>query len=106
MAPSLTDGSTPITTTETDLFTPVTPLKYHTIWISLAPMVAADEYTVRVYVKDAVAGAERLYTETAYVGVQAKPAVYLAPILMDFFKVTMQKIAGTDRTFLWRRGES
>ena len=104
--PTLFDGSTLITITETDLFTPVTTTKYHTIWISLSPIVAADEYTIRVYIKDAVAGTERLYVERTFIDVQAQPAFYLAPILMDFFRVSMQKITGTDRTFLWRRGES
>ncbi len=106
MASTLTDGSQLIGVGETDLFTPITILKYHSVWISLNPMLAADEFTIRVYMKDASAGAERPYIERTFTGVQSPPAIYLAPILMDFFKVTMQKITGTDRTFLFRRGES
>lgn len=103
---SLTDGSQLVTGAEVQLFAAQTALRYYTIWIFLNPMVAADEFTIRIYVQDAAAGTERLYSERALVGVQSEPSFYLAPILMDHFRVTIQKIAGTDRTFLWRRGES
>ncbi len=106
MVSSLSDGSTLITTTETELFAAITTLKYHSIWIFLDPMLVGDEYKIRVYVKDASGGTERGYTESVFIDVQSPPGVYLPPILMDYFRVTIQKIAGTDRTFKWRRGQS
>lgn len=74
--------------------------------VFLTPMQAGDSFTFRVYKKDATGGTYRLFAVDPFTGVQAIPTIYY-PMMSGKFniKLTGQKTAGTNRTFLWESVE-
>jgi len=103
---SLTDGSQAVTDTETNLFDLDAADLFYAVWIDLTPILAADTFVIKVYVDEANAGTERTYLDETMVGVQDPSMIYIPPIPADHIRVTMQRTAGTNRTFEWRRAES
>lgn len=103
---SLTDGSQLVTDTETNLFDLDTSVLYYAVWIDLTPILAADTFRIKVYVDEANAGTERTYLDESMVGVQAPSMIFIPPIPADHLRVTMQRTAGTNRTFAWRRADT
>ena len=101
--PTKTTGATAVTTTETDLFSVVTSDSYHSCSISLGLMVSGDVYVFRCYgYDDTLGGATLNYTETKS-GIQTETKLTFNPIAESHYRVTAQKISGTNHTFNWTR---
>ena len=101
--PTKTAFATAVTSTETDLFSVVTSDAYHSCSINLDVMLTGDVYVFRCYGWDDTAGtAELCYTETKS-GVQTETILTFNPIAMSKYRVTAQKVSGTNRTFNWTR---
>ena len=99
--PTKTSGSTAVTTTETDLFGVVTSDSYHSANVNLDVILSGDVYVFRCYGWDDTAGTDELcYTEVKS-GVQTESKLTFNPIAESKYRVTAQKIAGTNRTFNW-----
>lgn len=72
------------------------------VFLDLSAMVAGDQYDLAVYEKVQAAGTTRKLYVASYVGVQATPHVVLPSlILMHGWDVTLDRIAGADRTIAW-----
>lgn len=69
-------------------------------FIDFANMTAAESYDVKIYEK-INAGTARVVYHASLVGVQANPFVSPALILGEGWDVTVDKIAGTDRSIAW-----
>ena len=72
------------------------------VFLDLSALAAGDEFAVKIYEKYAAAGTQRLLDTWALVGAQSKP-MWASPSLVvgEGWDVTVQKIAGTDRTIYW-----
>lgn len=104
---TIIDGSTTVTSVETNLFSTVTGDKSYGCKIYLDPMDVGDSYIFRVYSYDATGAVEKKGYPTPRNG-KATPDdqfLYFAPIFAHRYRVTAQKISGTDRTFHWERAE-
>ena len=72
------------------------------IWIDLSAMAANDEYEILVLEKCTSAGSQLAIMTVRMIGTVGTPQ-WVAPtfILMHGWDVTMQRIAGSDRSFTW-----
>lgn len=106
--PELYAGSATIGVTEFSLpnnsttLTPKTDVATIQIWLDLNAMAGGDEYHIRVYEKVRSAGTQRMIYQCHLVGAQSPPA-WVSPALnvRHGWDVTVDKIAGTDRTLEW-----
>lgn len=101
-------GTATISTTEYSLVTPGTTLASDTtdgvfqVFIDFSALTATEEYLVVVKEKATSAGTQRTIFSASVVGVQGSP-IWVSPslILMHGWDVTVDKIAGTDRSISW-----
>jgi hypothetical protein len=106
MGISITSDSATIGTTEYSLPNDSTSLTAQTddcilqVWIDFANMTAAEEYEVKVYEK-INAGTARIVYKTNVIGAQSHPLVTPSLIVGEGWDVTVDKIAGTDRSIAW-----
>ncbi len=95
---NLENGTLLMNGTEQDLFVPKTNLNHYSVWLFMDELVAGDEIIVKVIVKDPNDSAEKSYRTTPVEGKLTDPAVLVNWIPMDFYKITLQQITGTNRT--------
>jgi len=74
-------------------------------WIDLTLMQADDEIKIIIYVQDVVAGTMKKYKTASYKNAQTDVMIFLPFVPTDKYDVTLQRIAGTDRDYKWRRVE-
>ncbi len=100
------DGSQAVTSSETFLFAAITTTSAFFCYVHCHNMAAGDEYIIRTYVKDENAATTRiLYEDTVrFIDIEDEPTYYIPPVPTESFRVSIQKVAGTDRTFTWQRG--
>jgi len=102
-----TGSAVTIGTTELSLVSGTTTLQSDTndgiyqVWIEPVNMAANDEYTIRLYEKVIAASTKRVTEQWTLIGDITNNWVMASMILLHGWDVTMQKIAGTDRTFSW-----
>jgi len=108
VAITFAENSASISTTEYSLpnnsttLTPQTDDCILQIWLDVNAMAAGDEYQIRLYEKVQGGGTQRIAWQSNLVGAQSPP-LWVSPsfILGNGWDVTMDKIAGTDRTIVW-----
>ena len=105
---ALYEGSASISTTEWSLTTGTSGPDADTtdgvfqIFLDLSALAAGDEYQLKLYEKVQSAGTQRSFHTEYFVGAQSDPHwVSGALVLMHGWDVTLDKIAGTDRTIAW-----
>lgn len=108
MAITYTNDSATIGTSEYSLpndsttLTPQTTDGIFQFWIDFAAMAAGDQYSIKLYEKCDSAGTQRLAEEWILTGAQGKPIFPTASfILGEGWDLTVQKLAGTDRSIAW-----
>lgn len=107
MALTTTENTATISTTEYFLAsnsttqTPQTTQCYLQVWIDTSAMQAGDEYRVRVYEKIAAGGNQYPIIDTYLAGPQAEPWVSPALHVRHGWEVSLQRTAGSDRSFTW-----
>jgi hypothetical protein len=100
-------GTATISTAEYSLVSASTTLASSTdtgvyqIFIDATNMAAGDEYEIFIKEKVVAAGPQDTIYSATLVGVQTSPFVTPTLVLMLGWDVTMDKIAGTDRSFSW-----
>lgn len=99
------DGVT-VTSSELSIVTGTTSLGNATdagaiqLWIDASAMAKGDEFRVRGYEKvEGTGGTKRVFFAATLLGAQSENFVTGAFMLMNSWDFTIQKIAGTDRTF-------
>jgi hypothetical protein len=90
---SLTNDSTSIAAQTTDAIL--------SIWIDCSNMAAGDEYEIAVHEKVVTGGTARRTVLANLVGAQPDPYILSGLQVGNGWDVTMDKIAGTDRSFTW-----
>lgn len=106
MAITITNDSASIGSTEYFLFGDSTTASYQTtdavlqVFIDFVNMAAGDEYLVTIYEGAEGTNARTLYKAT-FVGAQTELWSSPAFIVGNKYEVSVDKIAGTDRTILW-----
>lgn len=109
MATSEAYGNTAtISTTEYSLpnnsttLTPITVDGIYQTLIDVSAMASGDEYLIQVKEKVLSGGTQRVIYAATLVGAQAVPIwVSESLILLHGWDITMDKIAGTDRSISW-----
>lgn len=101
-------GTATISTTEYSLVSNSTTLAsdvtdgVYQVFIDFSALTATEEYYVQVKEKVTSAGTQRVVFSSTVAGVQGSPA-WVSPslILLHGWDVTVDKIAGTDRSISW-----
>lgn len=102
--PTKTSGtSASIGTTETDLFTPIVSDSYHSCSINLDVLQSGDVFVFRLYGYDDVTTTYELELTETKSGVQTETILRFNPVASSHYKITAQKISGTNRTFNFTR---
>ncbi len=101
-------GTATISATEYSLVTPGTTLAsdatdgVYQVFVDFINLASGDEYEVSVKEKATSGGTQRTIFKATIAGVQGSP-IWVSPslILMHGWDVTIDKIAGTDRSISW-----
>lgn len=101
-------GSATISTTEYSIVTPGTTLAsdqtdgVFQVFIDFSALLSGDEYEVAVKEKATSGGTQKVIFKATIAGLQGSP-IWVSPslILMHGWDVTIDKIAGTDRSISW-----
>lgn len=100
-------GTSTIGTTEYSLpnastaLTPRTDDGVFQVFVDSAAMSFGDQFRLRVYEKITAAGAQRVIYEAILTGAMADSWAFPSLIMLHGWDVTVQKLAGTDRSFSW-----
>ena len=100
-------GTATIGTAEYSLVTPGTTLASDTtsgvyqVYIDFSAMTAGDEYNLEIKEKVISGGAQTSIYSSQLEGAQTSPFVTPTLILMNGWDVTVNKVAGTDRSISW-----
>lgn len=93
---TLTDGTEQVLAT-------LTGNKSYVFEIDRAAMQLADQIRIRVYLKTLVGGTEHVTREINSANAQGEPIMQIEPRASDIsYKVTLQRMAGTDRSYPWK----
>lgn len=103
-----TGSAVTVSTTELSLIsgtvtlqTNATPGIYQLL-LDCANMTSTESYELRVYEKAVAGGTKRVLHRALLSGVQATPIFVLPSLLLGVgWDITLDKLAGTDRTFDW-----
>jgi hypothetical protein len=100
------DGSQATTSSEVELFTPITLDLTSWCTVNLHNLVSGDAIRIKTYVYDVNTTTIRvIYNDrVSYSHIKDDPVYYVPPLPTDNFRVTIQRVAGSDRTVTWRRG--
>jgi hypothetical protein len=104
MTITFTSGSITTTASEQNLFD-ITGNAIFMTSIFTHNMASGDTIVIKLYVKDQVSSTMRLFDTQTLTGDQPEDAKYIDAIAARQYRVTIQRTAGTDRTYNWDRVE-
>lgn len=81
--------------------TPITDDGIYQVFINTAAMAAGDQYEIVIYEKVISSDSQVVIYSAILTGTVTDSWVSPSLILLHGWDVTMQKLAGTDRTFTW-----
>lgn len=103
MALAFTNGTITTTASEQNLFDITADNNYAT-YIFAHNMVAADEVEIKVYTRDENGTPTmRVYRTKKLKDAQSDPTIFIPFLPTKQYKVTIKRLAGTDRAFTWLR---
>lgn len=103
--PTLVDSGTKTTAASEDtLGSAITTAGVYQFYIDCNAMQNGDEIRIRVYTTVLSAGTSRIFQEAHYIHAQStEPIKASIPVASDIeFHVTIERIAGTDRSYPWK----
>lgn len=71
------------------------------VWFDTGALAIGDQFRLRVYERVTSGGAQRIAYEAILTGAMADSWVFPSLMLMHGWDVTIQKLAGTDRSIAW-----
>lgn len=96
-------GSVLTNGTEQELFN-ITALAHYATWVFLpGAFTTGDAIVIRVYVLDNTGAVLSKYLDVQINGPQSSPAIFIPFVPANQYRVTIQRSAGTDRTYNWSR---
>ena len=102
MALTFTDGTITTDATEKTIFDITADANYST-HIFTHNMVAADKVEIKIYIKDQNGATMRVYDTVQLEDAQSNPAFHIPNLPTKQYKVTIKRLAGTDRAYTWQR---
>jgi hypothetical protein len=103
MATLIDSGTKTTAASEDTLGSAITTAGVYQFVIDTNAMVLGDEIRIRIYTTVLSAGTSRLVQEGPYKNGQGLPIKESIPEASDIeFHVTIQRIAGTDRSYPWK----
>lgn len=112
MTLSRTTGTITLTdTTETELFTPLTALKYYSTNVFLDNLITDSVVIIRVYTMNNTTLGEELYDSQTFKGVQNDPVIFIPYIPVEGsgavgYRVTAQRSSASSIVIDWDRYET
>jgi hypothetical protein len=105
MALTSFDGSITTSGAEQDLFN-ITALRHFATWVYLDNLVGGDSVQIRVYIQDPNDSATmKKYIDVLISDAQSTPSFYIPWVPTNQYRVTIQRISGTDKSITWCRKE-
>ena len=103
MALSETAKGTPtITSGLVDLFISQTTQQHYSTWVFFHNLTSGDSFEITVFVNDPnPTTAERVYFQVIVNGTQTAPATFIPFVPTNSYRITAQKLTGTDRIIDW-----
>ena len=98
------DGNITTTSSEQNIFD-VTGEAHYSFYIFCDAMVAGDKIQIKIYVYDSEDTTYRVIETIPLEGAQPDPAYFYSFLPNQQYKVTIQRILGTDRNYSWQRHE-
>ena len=88
----------------TDLFASQTVLQHYATYIFFNNLTLGDSFEITIYVNDPNPSAiERIYDQFTVTDAQGSPGTFIPFLPTNSYRVTAQKITGTDRVLDWVR---
>jgi len=88
-----------------NLFSSLTVLKTYATMINFQNLQLGDSIEITIYINDLEDATERIFDQFTVFDVQNDPSTYIPPIPTDSYRITAEKISGTDREITWTRQE-
>lgn len=105
MALNSFDDNVTTNASEQDLFD-ITALRHYASWIYLDNLDTGDSVQIRVYILDPNdSNQSKKYLDVLVSDAQASPAFYIPWVPTGQYRVSIQKVTGTDRVVTWCRKE-
>jgi len=98
------DGSETVDTL-VNLFASQTVLKFYATMINFHNLQLGDSIEIVIYINDTDASQERIFDQFIVSDVQTDPSTYIPPLPTDSYRITAEKISGTNRLITWTRSE-
>ena len=86
-----------------NLFASQTILQTYATMINFQNLALGDTIEITIYINDLEDSLERIFDTFLVSDVQTNPVVYIPPIPTDSYRITAEKISGTDREITWTR---
>ena len=86
-----------------NLFPSQTTLQTYATMINFHNLLLGDSIEITIYVNDLEDSVERIFDQFLVSDVQTTPATYIPPLPTDSYRITAEKISGTDREITWTR---
>lgn len=105
MALNSFDGNITTNAGVTNLFD-ITALRHFATWIYLDNLIGGDSVQIRVEIQDPNdASSMKRYIDVLISDAQANPAFYIPWVPTQQYRVSIQRITGTDKVITWCRKE-
>jgi len=99
-------GSELVTSSVVNLFVSQIGLKYYATYVYFQNIAASDSFKIIIFVNDPESATERIYDQFTISDDISADAVFIPFLPTDSYRVTAQKITGTDRSLTWVRYEN
>ena len=90
-------GTPTIDNTVNDLFASQTIRQHYATWIFFNNLTLGDSFEITIFVNDSNTPAEIIYDQFIVTDAQPTPGVFIPFVPTDSYRVTAQKLTGTDR---------
>ncbi len=105
MALQSTDGTVLTDGTEQDLFD-ITALMHYASWVYLDNLVDGGSVQIRVYIQDPNDSAQmKKYIDTLVSDAQSNPSFYIPWVPTQQYRVSVQRVLGSNINITWCRKE-
>lgn len=99
------DGNITTNGTEQDLFD-ITSLSHFATWVYLDNLLNGDSVQIRVYIQDPNDSAiMKKYIDVLISDAQSTPSFYIPWVPSNQYRVSIQRVSGSDKNVTWCRKE-
>ena len=96
-----TAKGTPTIGTLVNLFVSQTTLQHYSTYINFNNLTSGDSFQITIYINDPNTPAERIYDQFTVTNAQSEPSIFTPFLPTDSYRVTAEKLTGTDSIIDW-----